>query len=83
VDLAPAVGSQVGSQVKVHGVIVAKRRRAHYLVIITVDPYIPSYIIVHEWIYILTQMQECLDNKSTTSLKFQGSKSLLPPPLNL
>jgi len=60
VDLAPAVGSQVGSQVKVHGVIVAERRRAHYLVIITVDPYIPYYISVHEWIYILTQMQECI-----------------------
>jgi len=58
VDLAPAVASQVGSQVKVHGVVVAERRRAHYLVIITVDPYIPYYIIVHEWIYILTQMQE-------------------------
>jgi len=43
VDLAPAVGSQVGSQViKVHGVIVAERRRAHYLVIITVDPYMSS-----------------------------------------
>jgi len=47
-------------RVKVHGVIVAERRRVHYLVIIIVDPYIPYYIIGHEWIYILTQMQECI-----------------------
>jgi len=34
--------------------------KVHYLMIITVDPYIPYYIIVHEWIYIWTQMQECI-----------------------
>ena len=55
--------------------------KVHYLMIITADPYIPYYIIVHEW---RTQMQECIymDNKSTTRLNFQGSKLLLPP-LNL
>ena len=34
--------------------------KVHYLVIITVDPYVPYYIIVHEWIYIRTQMQKCI-----------------------
>jgi len=34
--------------------------KVHYLVIITIDPCVPYCIIVHEWIYILIQMQECI-----------------------
>ena len=34
--------------------------KVHYSMIISVDPYMPFYIIVHEWIYIWTQTQECI-----------------------
>jgi len=76
--------SQVQLLVKVYGVIVAERRRAHYLVIITVDPYIYTLLHYCAWVDIHSDPNAGMhmDNKSTTSLKFQGSKSLLPP-LNL
>ena len=53
--------------------------KVHYLVIITVDPYVPYYIIVHEWIYILTQMQECIWTISQPPVWSSGARSRSSP----